>query len=592
MKFSTFSQHLQKLEETSSRLDMTAQLADLFQKLESDEIPLACYLMLGQLVPTYQSLEFNMSEKLTIRALARLLSEVSPDKSLPDENLFQEKDNSLYRQKIEQKFKELGDLGVAIEQLLVGVNNSGSDLSIPSVHQELVKIAQEEGDGSQERKINQTYELLLQLNSTSAKYVVRVIVGKLRLGFSTMTIIDALSWVQHQDKSDRKKIEQAYNKKADIGRLTRGYLQCHGQKEIDNFLQSYEVEVGIPVVPALCQRLNSSQEIIEKMGEVFAEPKYDGLRAQIHIDKSKEQAYQVFTRNLDDVTYMFPELDEALKYVKAKRCVLDAEAIAYDKDSGKLLPFQQTITRKRKHGISNQSEQIPIRFYAFDCLLKDEKSLVNTPLTKRKQVLAQLFESNDILQATDYIQTSDPIQLHSYHEQQLALDLEGAVMKKIDAPYRGGRKGWRWVKIKETEGSQGKLADTLDCIVMGYYRGQGKRAAFGIGAFLVGVLAGENQIKTIAKIGTGLTDEQFKQIKQMADEHQTNKKPNQYQVPDDLIPDVWVNPDIVVEIAADELTNSPIHTAGQALRFPRLVEFRQDKDWEQATTIDELSHIG
>lgn len=592
MLFSNFSQQLQVLENTDSRLDMTDLLADLFKQLSAEEIPPACYLMLGQLVPSYQSLEFNMSEKLTMRALARLLNEVGYDESLPDVNLFEEKDNSLYKQKVQQEYKQTGDLGLAIEKLLSKKQIEGENLTILEVYEQLLEIAKEEGEGSQERKIHKTHQLLKQLKPRSMKYVVKIIVGKLRLGFSTMTIIDALSWVQHQDKTDSKNIERAYQKKADIGKLAQGYLQCESDQEIDEFLDSYELEIGIPVVPALCQRLNSSQEIVEKMGEVMAEAKYDGLRAQIHIDKdNQKRPVQVFTRNLDDVTHMFPELKDSLSNIKAKKCILDAEAIAYDKETKELLPFQQTITRKRKHGIENQSEIVPIKFYVFDVLYKDGQSLINQELRERKNVLEELLEPNSILNFTDYIVSSDPEKIRQYHEEQLEKGLEGAVLKRVDSRYRGGRKGWRWVKIKELEGTQGKLSDTLDCIVMGYYRGKGKRAKFGIGAFLVGVLTAENEIKTIAKIGTGLTDEQFKKMKDLADEHEADKKPDQYDVPKDLIPDVWVYPEIVVEIAADELTDSPLHTAGQALRFPRLIKFRMDKDWENATSLEEIKNI-
>ncbi len=600
MKFFRFSQYLQKLEQTSSRLDMTEQLADLFSELDASEIPEACYLMQGQLVPRYKSLEFNMSDKLTIRALAQFFSQVDDNNQLPDTNLFQEKDDSLYRRKIKKIYKKKGDLGQAAQELYQELTNDREikkEADILRVYKDLVAIAQDEGTGSQDRKINQTANLFKNLQPLSIRYVVRIINGKLRLGFSTMTMLDALSWVQHQDKSDRKQLEQAYNKRADIGQLAQGYLAAKNDQKIKDFLQSYQVEVNTPVVPALCQRLNSAAEIVEKMGEVYAEPKYDGLRAQIHIDKSQPHTkYQVYTRNMDNVTHMFPELESCLDQFQCQSCILDAEAIAYNSESGKLLPFQKTITRKRKHGVADQAESVPIRFYIFDVLSRDKESLVDVELQKRRKVLSNLIKENQTLRVTDYIITKDAEKLRQFHEEQLGEGLEGAVMKKLSSPYRGGRKGWRWVKIKEMEGSRGKLSDTLDCVVMGYYRGKGKRAQFGIGAFLVGVLDKEEketevQVKTIAKIGTGLTDDQFKKIKNMADAVAIDEKPDQYDVPADLKPDVWIYPEIVVEIAADELTESPTHTAGQALRFPRLVKFRQDKTWEQATTIKELFSI-
>ncbi len=592
MLFSDFTTYLKKLEQTSSRLDMTAQLAEVFQKLKEKEIAPACYLMQGELVPRYKSLEFNMSDKLTIRALAKLIAESDGESQLPDTNLFQEKDHSLYQEKIEKRFKQVGDLGLAAQELLNEVEiESARKIELLEVYHQLEKIAQDEGTGSQERKINHTASLLKKLDPLSVRYTVRIILGKLRLGFSTMTILDALSWSQHGDKSDRDQLERAYNKRADIGTLAKGYLKCDSEEEIKQFLETYELEVGTPVVPALCQRLESAEEIIEKMGKVIVEPKYDGLRAQIHIDKSKDCQYQVYTRNMDKVTHMFPELENSIKHLKCQKCILDAEAIAYDAKTGELLPFQQTITRKRKHGIGSQAEKVPIRFYLFDLLYADGQSLVDQELSERKKRLAEAVEENDIIRVTDFIKTTDPQEITHYHHQQLAENLEGAVIKKTDGKYRGGRKGWRWVKLKEVEGQTGKLSDTLDCVVMGYYRGKGKRAQFGIGAFLAGVISENDEVKTIAKIGTGLTDKQFKKIKQMADEVKTDEKPDQYDVDEHLEPDVWTYPEIVVEIAADELTNSPIHTAGQALRFPRLVKFRSDKDWEQATTIEELEQI-
>lgn len=592
MKFSTFSHYLNQLEQLSSRLDMTALLAEMFKELEPQETPQACYLMQGSLVPNYQSLEFGMSEKLVMRSLAKLLIYLKQDNSLPSVNLFQEPDDSLYLEKIQQKNKNLGDLGLVIEELVSDLDMKAEDFSIFEVYQSLLEIAQEGGEGSQDRKIDQTKKLLQKLDPVSMKFVVRIIIGKLRLGFSTMTMIDALSWVRLGNKNDSKKIEAAYQKKADIGKLAQAYLQCETNQEVKEFFNNYQVQLGIPVLPALCQRLNTAQEIIEKMTEVIMEPKYDGLRAQIHIDKSnKENPYQVFTRNLDNVTHMFPELVDSLSQIKAENCIFDAEAIAYNLNTGELLPFQETITRKRKHDIGDQSTKVPIKFFVFDLLFADGQPLINEPFFQRRKKLEQIVQSSGVLELTEVKKTSDPAELQAYHFQQLEKGLEGAVIKKIDSKYLSGRKGWRWVKIKEAEGTQGKLSDTLDCVVMGYYRGKGKRTQFGIGAFLVGVLTKENKVKTIAKIGTGLTDEEFKHIKQLADNNLVKVMPQQYDVPKELRPDVWVAPAIVVEIAADELTDSPLHTAGKALRFPRLVKIREDKGWEQATGLDELEGI-
>ncbi len=591
MNFSQFSTYLQKLENTSSRLEMTAQLAEIFKELESNEIAIACYLMQGRLVPIYKSLEFQMSEKLLMRAFAKVLAEVSLDGSLPTSNLFNQQDDSFYLKTIEQSYKQTGDLGLSIELLLKDQAET-SNPSILEVYNHLELVAKDNGDGSQDRKVEQVSILASGLDHVSAKFVARIILGKIRLGFSTMTIIDALSWFANGDKTDSSIIEEAYQKKADIGKLAQGYLESASKEDRYNFLKSYELESGVPVLPALCQRLNSAQEIIEKMGEVIVEPKYDGLRAQIHINRHEQESpIKIYTRSLEDVTHMFPEADELLKQIKAESCIFDAEAIGYDSVSDELLPFQQTITRKRKHNIQEQSGNTPIRFYLFDLLFLDGNSLIDVPLVERKAKLANVVTHNQTVQITDFIVTSNADQVHRYHTLQLQKGLEGAVIKRVGSRYRAGRKGWSWVKIKEQEGERGKLSDSLDCIVMGYYLGKGKRTKFGVGAFLVGVLAKNGEIKTVAKIGTGLSDDQFIDLKSRADISQTKNKPVNYDVPKELFPDVWLDPNIVVEIAADELTNSPLHTAGKALRFPRLIKFRDDKKLEQITTFDELKNI-
>lgn len=141
--------------------------------------------------------------------------------------------------------------------------------------------------------------------------------------------------------------------------------------------------------------------------------------------------------------------------------------------------------------------------------------------------------------------------------------------------------------MKEVEGSTGKLSDTIDAVVMGFYGGKGKRAGFGIGKFLVGVLNGD-KIVTLTKVGTGLSDEQFRELKSRLDRLVMAGPDRSYVIDKTLVPDVWVEPRLVVEIAADEITNSPTYSAGVSLRFPRLVRFRDDKSVAQITTITEV----
>lgn len=613
MLFQEFSTYLQRIEQVSKRLEITGILRELFQVLvqdqDSEQLALATYLMQGSLVPSYLSLEFQMSEKMLLKTLARLETKHGVARTKKVDNLFSEiEDNTFYNEEaLEQElllsYKKIGDIGELFLQVLSKFDSSTSTTppTIIETHQFLRELATTSGVGSQDKKIILLANFLEKIDPLSAKYISRIILSKMRLGFSIMTLIDALSFVKNNSKSDSANLEKAFFKKADLGKLAAAYLLEQANLSSEELLQIYQVEIGVPVLPVLCQRLNSAAEIIEKMGEVVSEPKYDGLRVQIHINHElfadSGLPYKAFTRNLEDVTHMFPELAQIAASLKVKNCILDTEAIALDKKTGKFLSFQETIQRKRKHGVADKANELPICFYAFDVILLNDLVLLDQGLLERKAKLDNLLTDGQFLKKTSFSLISDPEELKAFHEEQLALGLEGAVMKQKDSHYVAGRKSWRWVKIKEEEGSQGKLSDTIDCLMLGYYVGKGKRQAFGIGALLVGVLdkneSGDLLVRSLSKIGTGLTDEQFREVKKLADQHLSpnNQKPVFYDVNKNLAPDFWLEPYLVLEIAADELSKSPIHTAGVALRFPRLVRIRYDKKFEDATTVEELSSI-
>ncbi|MBW7955152.1 ATP-dependent DNA ligase [Patescibacteria group bacterium] len=596
MTIDQLSQYLNKLETTSSRLEITAILSDLLKKLEPAEVRPACYLLQGQLLPQYYGLEFQIAVKTVIKVLARL----KPMQSMGTVGLFEESDSTQAEKEVERRYKEVGDLGKVAEETLTQYleqsSGTSTPLSVVELYELLLDIAKDSGAQSQQRKQDKAVLLFEKLDPLSAKFVVRILLGRLRLGFSDMTIMDALSWAMCGDKSEREMLEAAYQRRADIGQLAAEYLRVDDADARHKLLsEQYTIQLGVPVVPALCQRLNSATEVIEKMHEVIAEPKYDGLRVQIHVEKARDgkpTLLRTFTRNLEESSAMFPELDKVVEKLKCQNCVLDGEAIGYDPQTNQLISFQQTIQRKRKHGVAEKAAEIPVRFYIFDLLYLNGENLIDKPLKERRALLEEVFTDDDVLVHTEGKVTSDPEQLRQYHEQALAEGLEGVVMKQMSSGYQSGRKGWSWVKMKEAEGRKGKLSDTLDVIVMGYYLGRGKRAEFGIGAFLVGVYdEQQQQVLSLAKIGTGLTEETLGEVKRRCDALIVSEQPSSYVVNKALIPDKWCAPELVVEVAADELTTSPIHTAGQALRFPRFIKFRDDKRWDQATTLEELKSI-
>lgn len=551
---------------------MTEILAKLLKSAETKEVDKVCYLSLGRLAPLYKGVEFNLAEKMLIRVLAQAYKKEEA--------------------KIKKKYKELGDLGDVAA--FFDKKAKAKPLSVNQTYEWLLEIALESGKGSVERKIGKTTQLLDDLDAQSAKYVVRIPLGKLRLGFSDLTILDALSWLIAGNKSKRAEIEAAYNVRADVGQIA----QIIKQKGLSG-LKRVKVQLGVPVVPALTQRLPNPEEMIKKMTSekenlVASEPKYDGTRLQIHF-KKKKKLVSTFTRNLESTTHMFPDLTRAVfSEVKAAEAILDGEAIGFDPKTGKFLPFQETIKRKRKYGIGKKVKEIPLKFFCFDLLYKDGRDLLKESFKKRRQILEKIISSkNKTILLSPQMVSSNPNELRRYHDEQIKKGLEGSVVKKWEAPYDPGRRGYTWVKFKAEKGKKGAgLADTLDCVVMGYNKGKGKRAQFGLGAFLVGVRKGNNFL-TISKIGTGLSDEQWREMYQRCQKSnvKTQTKPKNYLVDKNLEPDTWCAPKIVVEIEADNITRSPIHTAKYALRFPRLVRFRDDKAPTQATTLAEAKKL-
>ena len=562
MTFSKLAVYFQKLETTASRNSMTEILSDLFHHAKPQEIGEICYLLQGRTVPLYEAVEFGIADKFMIRAIV-LAFGVSEERVI-------------------QAFKKFGDLGATAESLHAG----HGDLSVSEVFTKLDTLARVSGTGSQEKKIRFLADLLSHVDKLSSRYIVRIPLDKLRLGFSDMTILDALSWMEEGDKSLRPRLEAVYNVQPDIG-LLAAEVKKSGTKGLSNI----HAKIGAPILASLCARLPNADEMIKKMGEVAVEPKYDGVRVQIHY---KRGAFvSSFSRNLENTTVMFPELKDVGNEINADEVIFDSEAVGYDKQHDKLISFQETVTRKRKHAGAAASQTIPVKFFVFDILYKNGKELLSLPLNERRKILEDTLKQkeNTRLMLSPHIVTSDADDIRRYHDTQIKKGLEGAVIKKWDSIYEPGRAGYHWVKFKEEEGKTGKLTDTIDAVIMGYYRGEGKRSSFGIGAFLVGVVRGDS-IVTVTKIGTGVSDELWKEIRKRLNDIKVSVQPKEYRdVNKMLIPDVWVVPKIVVELAGDDLTKSPTHGAGIAVRFPRLVHIRDDKSAFGATTVAELLNM-
>ncbi len=564
MKFSKLSQYFERLEKTSSRLSLIEILADLFKNTPKEEIDKICYLIQGRLAPFFVPLEIGMAEKNVAKAIASAFG-VNPEE-------------------VTRQFNSLGDMGLAASQF--AKKSKDGNISVLEVHKTLTEIANTKGEGTVEKRQKLLADLLSKMDLISAKHLVRIPLGNTRLGIGDPTVLDALATAKLGDKTKRKLLEGAYNKTSDLGLIAKTLWEkgLTGVEKLD-------VRVGSPIRSELCERLPSAQKVIEKMGAVDSQPKMDGIRIQVHKDKDK---IRMFSRNLEEMTHMFPELIEASKkQIKAETAILDTEALAYNPDSEEFLPFQETTKRRRKHGIEEMAKTLPLKAFVFDILYKDGKSLIDEPLRKRMEILSKTIIEDGVLIRTKNQIVKDPKTLNLLLEDAISKGLEGVVVKRLGSPYEAGARNFNWVKLKRH--SSGELNDTIDCVILGYITGKGKRTAFGAGALLVGVYDKSNdEFVTVSKIGTGLTDEEWREIHKRADRIRVENKPAR--VNSLIVPSVWIKPEIVIEVLADEITKSPVHTAGKtetepgyALRFPRLVSFRgSDKKAEDATSVEEL----
>lgn len=579
MTFSILAQYFEKLETTSSRLALIDILADLFDKVKADEVGEVSYLIQGRVGPFFEPLEIGMSEKLVAQAIARAY-EVEKEAVLTD-------------------YQKVGDLGLVAQKLSVAfvsktLANQGKGeasrgkLPVSEVFQTLRGIAKTSGEGTVEKKVSTLSALLKKVDPVAAKHLVRVPLGVSRMGVGDPTILDAFAQAKLGDKSKRKLLEEAYNKTSDLGLIgqTLWNKGLAGVKRLN-------ITVGRPIRSELAERLPTPEKVIEKLGTVNAQRKLDGFRVQIH--KNGNQV-RLFSRNLEETTLMFPEIVAGAQIqIKVKSAILDAEAIGFNPSSGEFLPFQETTQRRRKYNIAQMSQKIPLKAFVFDCLYWNGKSLIDLPLTERLKYLAQIAPGEVIFPEKGEL-LSDPQKLQILLDDAISNGLEGLVVKRLDSKYEAGGRNFNWVKLKRH--SSGELKDTIDCVILGYIWGKGKRAAFGAGALLVGVYdPKKDEFVTVSKIGTGLTDEEWKEIHKRADKIKLTHKPAR--VNSILTPSVWISPQIVIEILADEITRSPVHTAGKvgdepgyALRFPRLIKFREDdKKAEDATTVIELKEM-
>lgn len=591
MDFHELAERMQSIEATASRLEMASGLADALRAASDDEAGVIAYMLLGTLAPEAEGVEVGLADRMV------------------EELIMQRSGASM--SEVEALMAEEGDLGLVAERLWdreggqVALDAFGPAeervLTVLEVHERLREIAIVEGQGSQERKMRLALRLLDQASPLEALYLVRFLVGTLRLGVAGMTLLDgaAIAFAEEGDVEEgedglprppvrfRKALERAYNLTSDIGHV----VEIGNEKGL-GALESVQITLGKPVRPMLAERASQAEAIFENVGSpALAEYKYDGLRLQAHLSSGRER---LFSRRLEDVTGPYPDVVEVLKEaLDAEEAVVEGEAVPVDPETGRLREFQAIARRRgRKHDLEEAIREVPIRMYLFDALFVDGEDLTSLGVEERRERLASMVGDHEAVRLSTARTVQTGGALDAFFDEAIEDGAEGVMVKMMgeDGFYRAGARGWRWVKYKKDYVEA--LADSMDLVIVGAYHGKGRRAGW-YGTLLGAAYnPGMDRFETVCKIGTGFTDEDLAGLDDVLGEHKrATKSPD---VEAELEPDAWFEPVKVAEIRGAELTRSPVHTAcrddeeGIALRFPRFLRWREDKGARDATTVDEV----
>ena len=573
LSYLTVATAYEKLEGISGRNEMTEVFASLLTETPKQELPMLVYLTQGKLRPDYEGVEIGVAEKMALRALTSA--------------------TGLDGDRVYQTYVKTGDIGSAAEKTLEGRKQAtlfSEPLTLRRVYDTLARMSRTGGEGSVETKQRELVSLLNDASPGEAKFIMRTVTGQLRLGLADYTVLDACALAFLGGKKERPALERAYNVHPDLGFVVQ-LAATKGAKGVG----SVQLEVGVPIRPMLAERLDSAAAIVHKMGDrkVAAEYKLDGERLQIH---KKGKDVRLFSRRLEVITSHYPDALELVKmHVAPKTAILEAEVVAINEDTGEYLPFQELMHRRRKHGIEDAMARYPVALNFFDMLLSGAQDLTGQPYRLRRKRLEDAVEETDRTRAVPAIRSSDPAEVERFMEEAIENGCEGLVVKDLESPYRAGAREFAWIKLKREYRSE--LTDTIDLPIVGAFHGKGRRAGT-YGTYLLAAYdKGRSIFTSVAKIGTGFSDEDLAKIPKQLKPFESHVKPPN--VESKLVPDVWFRPHMVIETIAAELTLSPIHTAamgrvrpgaGISLRFPKFTgKIRDDKRAEDATTVDEIT---
>jgi len=571
MKFSVLSDSLERMELTTKRLELTDILVELVKKTPTNTISKVIYLIQGKIRPNFEGVELGIAEKLVIRAIA--------------------KSSGTTIKKIESEYNDDGDLGKTGANILkqkTQTTFSAETITLERVYETLLKISKLEGKGSQDMKMKYISSLLNDATLTESKFILKILLGTLRLGIAENTVMDALAIAFTDKKENRLVVEKAYNVSSDLGKVSE-VLATEG---LDGILK-FNTSLFSPIRPMLADRVKSEQDAIKKInGEFAVEFKLDGERAQIH---KKDNEVVLFSRSLENITRYYPDIVEKISNsINASDGIFEAEIVAVNENTGDFLPFQELMHRRRKHGLHQAISDYPITVNFFDLLYYNGSNFLEKPYKERREKLESIIKENNFARLIPMSIAEKEEDVSEILENSINSGCEGLMLKMLDAPYRAGTRGNYWLKLKREY--QNELGDSLDLVVVGAFFGRGRRTGK-YGTLLLSTYNSDfDTFPTICKVGTGFTDENLDQLFQILSNKVILKK--NPRVESSMEADIWFEPELVLEIVASEITLSPIHKTGLdmirkdtgfALRFPKFTgKIRTEKSAEDASVGEEV----
>ncbi|MCQ4153069.1 MAG: ATP-dependent DNA ligase [Archaeoglobi archaeon] len=544
MLFREFAEFCESIEKISSTLELTDKISNFIKGLEDDDLYNVILFLIGRVYPTWDERELGVGVGLLYEVL---------------ENV-----GGIKKEKIEEMVRELGDLGLASERIVKGrimITLEAEELTIKRVREIFDEISSLIGEGSRKRKVLLLTGLYGLATPLEAKYLTRLIMNEMRLGVGEGIVRDAIA---KAFGIDEELVERAYMVTSDLGKVAV-IAKNSGKKG----LEEIKIRLHTPVRMMLAQVAESFEDAVSEMGEVAVEWKFDGSRVQIHWGDGE---LKIYSRRLENVTKALPEIAEEIKKNVKEGVILDGEVIAV-KD-GRPMPFQHVLRRfRRKHGVSRMVEKIPLQFYAFDILYCDEE-IVDKPLAERRRILESVISESERIKIASQVRTRNKEDIEKIFNDAINAGHEGVMLKNPNSPYVPGKRGKHWLKLKY-------VMETLDLVVVGGEWGEGKRSHLISSYELACIDETTGNLLRVGRVATGFTDEDLEELtelfKQIIVTHEGKN--------------VKFVPKYVFEVAYQEIQKSPKYESGYALRFPRFIRLRDDKDVSEADSIKRLEDL-